>query len=339
MLVVTRRAPRTDRAARRRLILWGGWLLRHRRSSSRFAQRHHPRVLHRGAGPGDRRARRASAARALWQLREHAAARIALAVTVAGSSVVGARSCSPGPPDWHARGCATPSLVARHRLGALALLAADRLSRRVRRRRRSPRRSRRRSLAPAAYSLQTATTAHTGLAARRPDPRPAAASAAAAAARAAVGGLPAGQAPGGAHRPQARAGARRAGLGGASARPAGRRHGRPARSLDPAPRLVALLTADADALHVGRGGRGRADRGGLPARHRRPGDVARRLQRQRPVADARRSSRQLRRRPARCTTSSPGGGMGGSERRRLGAPSEIAAVGRRRPSPPRPSAA
>ena len=56
LLWLSRRSPRTDRT-RAAALLWGGWLVRDRRGVQLHV-RDHPPVLHRGPGPGDRRADR-----------------------------------------------------------------------------------------------------------------------------------------------------------------------------------------------------------------------------------------------------------------------------------------
>ena len=155
VLAVTWRTPRTDKL-RASAILWLGWLLLTGITIS-FAQG----IIHEyytvalapaiGALVG-------IGAATLWKLRANAAARITLALTVAGTSVWAAVLLSRSA-DWY------PWLrfvvLGVGIVSALALLITDRMSRRV-------------AggvaaaalvsglLAPAAYSLQTASTGHTG---------------------------------------------------------------------------------------------------------------------------------------------------------------------------------
>ena len=155
LLWISRRAPRTDRA-RANAMLWLGWLLLTGLTIS-FAQG----IIHSyytvalapaiGALVG-------IGAVALWSLRSHAAARIALAFGVAGTalwaSVLLSRSAEWMPWLRYA-------VLALGIGSALVILVADRLTRRL-------------TtvvaatalvsalLAPTAYSLQTAATAHTG---------------------------------------------------------------------------------------------------------------------------------------------------------------------------------
>ena len=155
VLVVTWRAPRTDRL-RASAILWLGWLLLTGLTIS-FAQgiihEYYTVALAPAIG-----ALVAIGGATLWRLRDNAAARITLALTVAGSSVWAAVLLSRSA-DWYP---ALRYVVLALGIGsALALLLTDRMSRRV-------------AggvasvalvsalLAPAAYSLQTAATPHTG---------------------------------------------------------------------------------------------------------------------------------------------------------------------------------
>ncbi|HET7902798.1 MAG TPA: glycosyltransferase family 39 protein [Candidatus Nanopelagicales bacterium] len=155
VLVVTWRAPRTDRL-RASAILWLGWLLLTGLTIS-FAQgiihEYYTVALAPAIG-----ALVALGGVTLWRMREHAAARITLGLTVAGTSVWAAVLLSRSA-EWY------PWLryvvLALGVVSALAILLADRLSRRL-------------AagvavaalvsalLAPAAYSLQTASTAHSG---------------------------------------------------------------------------------------------------------------------------------------------------------------------------------
>ncbi len=155
VIVATWRAPRTDRL-RASAILWLGWLLLTGITIS-FAQgiihEYYTVALAPAIG-----ALVAIGGATLWRLRESTVARIVLAFTVAGTSVWAAVLLSRSA-DWY------PWLrfvVLALGIGsALALLVTDRMSRRV-------------AgvvaaaalvsglLAPAAYSLQTASVAHSG---------------------------------------------------------------------------------------------------------------------------------------------------------------------------------
>ncbi len=155
VLVVTWRAPRTDRL-RASAVLWLGWLLLTGLTIS-FAQgiihEYYTVALAPAIG-----ALVAIGGATLWRLREHAAARITLAVTVAGTSVWAAVLLSRSA-EWYP--WLRFAVLALGIGSALALLVTDRMTRRV-------------AggvaaaalvsglLAPAAYSLQTASTAHTG---------------------------------------------------------------------------------------------------------------------------------------------------------------------------------
>jgi 4-amino-4-deoxy-L-arabinose transferase-like glycosyltransferase len=154
-LVIHRRAPRTD-TGRAGVLLWLGWLLVTGLTIS-FAQG----IIHSyytvALAPAIGALVGIGAAK-LWSMREHLLARVVLAVTVAGSSVWAAALLSRSS-EW------LPWLrwvVLALGVGSgLAILVTDQLSRRT-------------AgivaaaalvsalLAPAAYSVQTATTAHTG---------------------------------------------------------------------------------------------------------------------------------------------------------------------------------
>ena len=155
LLWISRRGPRTDRT-RANAMLWLGWLLLTGLTIS-FAQG----IIHSyytvALAPAIGALVGIGAVR-LWSLREHAAARIALAFGVAGTSVWAAVLLSRSA-DW------LPwiryAVLALGITSALAILVADRLSRRVTIAVAAVALSSA-MLAPAAYSLQTASTVHTG---------------------------------------------------------------------------------------------------------------------------------------------------------------------------------
>jgi 4-amino-4-deoxy-L-arabinose transferase-like glycosyltransferase len=155
LLWISRRGPRTDRT-RANAMLWLGWLLLTGLTIS-FAQG----IIHSyytvalapaiGALVG-------IGAVQLWSMREHAAARIALGFGVAGTSVWAAVLLSRSA-EWMP--WIRYAVLALGITSALAILVADRLSRRVTIAVAAVALSSA-MLAPAAYSLQTASTAHTG---------------------------------------------------------------------------------------------------------------------------------------------------------------------------------
>ncbi len=155
LLWISRRGPRTDRT-RANAMLWLGWLLLTGLTIS-FAQG----IIHSyytvalapavGALVG-------IGAVQLWSMREHAAARTALGLGVAGSSVWAAVLLSRSA-EWMP--WLRYAVLALGITSALAILVADRLSRRVTIAVAAVALSSA-MLAPAAYSLQTASTSHTG---------------------------------------------------------------------------------------------------------------------------------------------------------------------------------
>ena len=154
-LLIARRAPRTS-AERAAVIVWGGLAGRHR-PGLLLHGRDLPRLLHRRAGPGDRRARRGRRGPGLAAAYDQARASraggrhrgqrtLGLASARVGHGPV--RDPALARADRRRRGRARPvdrppdpTLVASIVL-ALALLAA--------------------TTGPAAYALNTAATAHTG---------------------------------------------------------------------------------------------------------------------------------------------------------------------------------
>jgi 4-amino-4-deoxy-L-arabinose transferase-like glycosyltransferase len=155
VLWISRRAPRTDRL-RANAMLWLGWLLLTGLTIS-FAQG----IIHSyytvalapaiGALVG-------IGAVTLWSMRDHAAARVALAFVVAGTAVWAAVLLSRSA-EWMP--WLRYAVLALGIGGALAILVADRLPRRVTIAVAAVALSSA-MLAPTAYSLQTASTAHTG---------------------------------------------------------------------------------------------------------------------------------------------------------------------------------
>ena len=288
MLWTTRRAPRTDRV-RAATIVWLGWLLVTGLTIS-FAQG----IIHSyytvalapaiGALVG-------IGATVLWRLRDQASARVTLAFVVAGTSVWAAVLLSRSS-EW------IPWLryvVLALGIGsALALLIVERLTRRV-------------ALAvagtalvsallaPAAYSVQTASTPHTG---SLPTAGPSVAGSRGFGPGGGRGGfgppagftpgqgtqngtgqLPTGQQPGATTGgfPQPPAGAFGGGPGGTGGR------GGPGGLLDastPGATLTAMLTADSGSYTWIAATVGAQSAAGYQLRHRPAGDVARRLQRQ-----------------------------------------------------------
>ena len=261
--VVHPTAPRTDLSAPA-LVVWGGWLLV-TGADLQLHGRHLPRLLHGGAGPGDRRARRHRRA-VLWQRRDVLRRRVGAGRH--GRVHHGVR-LRPARPHRRLR----PWLQ---------------VGRRRRRRRRPPLLPGRRAgtcraavglgvagaalvaglAGPAAYAVTTAGTPHTG---SIPSAGPSSGGDSAAAASGRRGPRHAGR-----PAPRARRARRAAGTAGGAAR--GQHVHRRA--------LTALLQTDADVLHLGGGRRRLQHRRRLPAGQRAAGDGDRRLQRQRPEPDA-----------------------------------------------------
>ena len=293
------RRPRTD-LRRAAYLVWGGWLARHGPRLLAHG-RHLPRVLHGGPRPGHRRPRRHGCRRGVGAPRRARSA----------------RSPSPRRPPRPRRGASSSSRARPSRR-----LAAHRRARG--RHGRGPRcflvvtRMHRRAVplvlgaalvaglaGPAAYSVQTVSTGHTGSIV---DAGPTVAGA--------TGGPGGGMRGGaGSRRRDARSGSRRhdAGRRHRNRRPRRRgRHGRPARRRDPEHRGRLGAVGRRRPLHLGRRGHRLAERGRTADRHAAAGHGHRRLQRQRPVARRWPSSRSTCR-PARSTTSSPAAGFGGQQ--------------------------
>ena len=240
----------------------------------------------------------------LWKRRHDVAARAVLAVVVAVTAIW-AFVLLDRTPDWNPwlRG---PLLIAGLAV-ACVLLAAHLVHGRALARRSRSRRIGVILAAPAAYTLTTVTTPHTGAI---PTAGPAGAST--------MGfGGPGG---GGRWRPRRRSAGSCPGDGGQVPGGAGRRPAVGSRcaavpaacstGATPERRAHRAARAGRRLVHLGRGDHRRQPGGRLPARHRRAGDGDRRLQRHRPDADARRSSSSTCAR-ARSTTSSAAAAFGG----------------------------